>query len=560
MAVDRPQPILYSDVPDAAALTGAEDIFLIQNTLFRKTKGNNLVKDATIGSGGSAVPIMKSGMTLQLPPSFPSSDKMVQRAATGDIHTWLPSDNGAYGMFWTIANAQTNAPDTGWWNYIGLSYSNSNKVIIAFSNNLSTKNVYVKRQTTSWTGWEHIGDGCNASSLGGYLPIEYRKRFAARTTPIEIDPDTTGEIFILTNVNCPTAHYWFIETFWRDGGVVSGNRSQIAISYGGGNRGVYWREYNGTIWSAWKSTSDGGNAATLGGNASSAFATAAQGTAAGTAVQSATIGSASVTKSGTELAFPSSYPASNMMVQRPATGDIHTWLNGAPAGMYWMFAGNQSNALTISTYFYIGQVHSTNNIQHITCYLTAPPTSSQSQVRVKFNNAGVWSGWEHIGNGCDASTLTGNAASAFATAAQGTTANSAVQSATIGGSSVTKSGTQLQLPAYPTAASLDVEQESGTWTPVTSGQVTMTSYTDATWFRIGKLVYIQALIDTNANSGMILTGLPRTIAEKCVGNASITGSPSPGCLNVQILTNGNIEFLKPSVSGKVYFNAVYKTS
>lgn len=44
----------------------------------------------------------------------------------------------------------------------------------------------------------------------------------------------------------------------------------------------------------------------------------------------------------------------------------------------------------------------------------------------------------------------GNETTAHITAAERTTWNAAVQSATIGGSAVTKSGTTLQLPAYPT--------------------------------------------------------------------------------------------------------------
>jgi hypothetical protein len=100
---------------------------------------------------------------------------------------------------------------------------------------------------------------------------------------------------------------------------------------------------------------------------------------------------------------------------RPATGDIHTWLDEAKPGMYWMNAEGQENAPSTNWWYYIGQVHQ------------APPTSRYVHITanrlyqgsvitlVKRCEDNYWSDWQHIGDGCNAALLNGKTASEIST-------------------------------------------------------------------------------------------------------------------------------------------------
>jgi hypothetical protein len=140
----------------------------------------------------------------------------------------------------------------------------------------------------------------------------------------------------------------------------------------------------------------------------------------------------------------------------------------------------------------------------------------------------------------------------LATSTQGAKADSAIQSATIGGAAVTKAGTQLQLPAYPTrlpasggdaatvggkapgafAASAHTHlfkditnlMNFGTWTPV-SDNLTIEEYNSCQYSRIGDMVFISGYIRVTISPGSAsanINGLPYYAEGLWEINAKIT--------------------------------------
>ena len=116
---------------------------------------------------------------------------------------------------------------------------------------------------------------------------------------------------------------------------------------------------------------------------------------------------------------PVYFPANHLRM-RPATGDIHTWLQNAESGMYYVFADTQqknqpSNPSQAAAYSYIG--FKTHNHQRLYCNIIAieysTPSEDISNVLIKRSLGDGWSSWYHIGNGSNAATLEGKKASDF---------------------------------------------------------------------------------------------------------------------------------------------------
>ncbi len=67
-----------------------------------------------------------------------------------------------------------------------------------------------------------------------------------------IDPDTTMEHLILTNLNVPTSAHWWVETIFYSNKLATSTRRQIAMPYR--KSGSCWnRYYYDGAWSAWES-------------------------------------------------------------------------------------------------------------------------------------------------------------------------------------------------------------------------------------------------------------------------------------------------------------------
>lgn len=87
--------------------------------------------------------------------------------------------------------------------------------------------------------------------------------YGGSSTPI--DPNTTTEELMLTNVNTPTTAFWFVRTMFYSTKNANANRTQIAYPYNSSNpvSKLYYRYHvNGTGWSEWVAV--GGSGATSG--------------------------------------------------------------------------------------------------------------------------------------------------------------------------------------------------------------------------------------------------------------------------------------------------------
>ena len=71
------------------------------------------------------------------------------------------------------------------------------------------------------------------------------------TTEDILDPDTTLESLIMTNVNTPNTGYMYIHTMFNKEKSAGANRSQIAIPYNSVGS-TYHRYYYNGVWSAWQ--------------------------------------------------------------------------------------------------------------------------------------------------------------------------------------------------------------------------------------------------------------------------------------------------------------------
>ena len=80
-----------------------------------------------------------------------------------------------------------------------------------------------------------------------------------RTNGLAVDPDTTLEELVLTEVNAPASGFWYIKTMFYSNKTDKANRTQVAYPYhyGTSTKGcTYMRTYiNGTGWSNWSLTS-----------------------------------------------------------------------------------------------------------------------------------------------------------------------------------------------------------------------------------------------------------------------------------------------------------------
>lgn len=66
-----------------------------------------------------------------------------------------------------------------------------------------------------------------------------------------LDPDTTLESVIMTNVKTPSGGYMYIQTMFHAEKSITANRAQFALPYD--NEGpMYHRYYYGGVWSAWR--------------------------------------------------------------------------------------------------------------------------------------------------------------------------------------------------------------------------------------------------------------------------------------------------------------------
>jgi hypothetical protein len=224
----------------------------------------------------------------------------------------------------------------------------------------------------------------------------------------------------------------------------------------------------------------------------------AVGATASTAVQSGTIGGVAITKSGTQLQLPA-YPTLASLGAQAALNRTVA-VNDSTTGSITDTGGNLSVPLSLTvttgsrnaaqlggnTYAVrtvaqrildniadlfqrmvdaegnISTVTSTANSavqQSTTISTTAPLTGGGNLTTNRTFAISAATGATASADGsagsvvyaADSDTTARNkAATPYALNSVRTTANGAIQSATIGGSAVTKSGTQLQLPAYPT--------------------------------------------------------------------------------------------------------------
>lgn len=69
-----------------------------------------------------------------------------------------------------------------------------------------------------------------------------------------IDPNTTIEELILTDINTPISGFMFITTVFYGDKTATANRAQTAIPYSNVSEGIYFRNYYNGAWGEWKST------------------------------------------------------------------------------------------------------------------------------------------------------------------------------------------------------------------------------------------------------------------------------------------------------------------
>lgn len=66
-----------------------------------------------------------------------------------------------------------------------------------------------------------------------------------------IDPDTTLEHLILTNLNTPTTAFYFIHTFFYNAKTDAANKAQVAFPYNSSSGGIYYRYKTSGTWCSW---------------------------------------------------------------------------------------------------------------------------------------------------------------------------------------------------------------------------------------------------------------------------------------------------------------------
>ena len=247
----------------------------------------------------------------------------------------------------------------------------------------------------------------------------------ARYSDVQIDPDTTILPLIITeHANCPNVTpekgFWFIRTIYYS---EYGSKFQIAYKQSS-DLAVRIRYYNNMTWTPWSRIDatvsfNGVGFVKANGAAVSYDNTSYEpsftkntafnrnfGTTAGTVCE------------GNDPRLSGSGTGSfDRLQMRPPTGDIHTWLDGAEEGMYWMIADGQTNEIIGAggaTCYYKGQVMYNvpdNEYYSITGYYATE--TIQKPIQVKWRRWGIWTEWQHIGDGCNAAKLEGNPVTEF---------------------------------------------------------------------------------------------------------------------------------------------------
>ena len=113
-----------------------------------------------------------------------TTDGLQKRPPTGDIHTWL--DGAEPGAYFMNAHGQLNSPEGSWHYYLGFRFNEGDEkggdYIVAFRGGqvfpaVHNSNVYVKQHTSGdWGAWKHIGDGCDAATVGGLSADHFHRR------------------------------------------------------------------------------------------------------------------------------------------------------------------------------------------------------------------------------------------------------------------------------------------------------------------------------------------------------------------------------------------------
>ena len=174
--------------------------------------------------------------------------------------------NNAYTINQTITIS--GLEDTQYDFLVGIqdSYKSTEKGEINLPSTSKVWNVSKDKKKFAFFG-KAVKDGLQVfGSIFDKLGTEIRNGLAAyggSTTPI--DPDTTTEELMLTNLNTPTTAFWFIRTMFYSTKNANANRTQIAYPYNSANpvSKMYYRYHvNGTGWSEWVAI--GGSAATTG--------------------------------------------------------------------------------------------------------------------------------------------------------------------------------------------------------------------------------------------------------------------------------------------------------
>lgn len=102
-----------------------------------------------------------------------------------------------------------------------------------------------------------VSEKSNALEIGLRAYDEYGKHlsngmslYGGANSPI--DPDTSTEHLILTNLNTPTDGLWYVETIFYSTKQPTSDRRQVAMPYRRGGA-TYSRYYTSGAWSAWES-------------------------------------------------------------------------------------------------------------------------------------------------------------------------------------------------------------------------------------------------------------------------------------------------------------------
>ena len=183
-------------------------------------------------------------------------------------------------------------------------------------------------------------------------------------------------------------------------------------------------------------TGSGLDADTLDGNEATAFATAAQGTLADSAVQN--LGDLSITATATELNYTDG-----------VTSNIQTQLNSKATAT--SVTSEASTRASADTALDTRVTTAETKLSGIESGATADQTAAEILTAIKTVDG--------TGSGLDADTLDGNQATAFATAAQGTKADSAVQN--LGDLSITATAAELNKLDGVTATTAELNYTDG---------------------------------------------------------------------------------------------------